>query len=375
MTRASQLRDELQRVEKNSTPAGNDSDFDSCLQGLGRKKLSDFMTGIKTYQAVRKTLPPQRSGRVIGEFGAAKLIDYGDLESPALRGVILLIPSLVNRATIVDLSPERSFVRFLAEQGFRPLVLDWGSASDAERDFDLTDYIGKYLTAGLKQATEVNQGRPVVLLGYCMGGLLGLAAAQLYPDWVSRLILLATPWNFDHQSKLTASLQAILPLLEQLIQRQQGLSVDSLQTLFYGLDPFLVVNKFCHLGAEVTRNPQLDRGYLEAFARLEDWLNDGVPLVRGVARETLLGWYGQNSTVKGEWRIMGQAIDPARVGQKTLVVIPSRDRIVPPESALALGDSLPWARIIRPDIGHVGMMVSPRAEALVWQPLVEWLNI
>ncbi|MCX8500896.1 MAG: alpha/beta hydrolase, partial [Alphaproteobacteria bacterium] len=97
------------------------------------------------------------------------------------------------------------------------------------------------------------------------------------------------------------------------------------------------------------------------------------PLVRGVARETLLGWYGRNTTLRLEWRVAGTAIDPGLVPQPTLVVIPSRDRIVPPVSALALARSLPRAEVLSPEIGHVGMMASPRAEALVWQPLVKWL--
>ena len=332
------------------------------------------MTGVKTYQEVRKTLPPQPKGRVVAEFGAAQLIDYRKGETNAPKGVILLVPSLINRATILDLAPERSFVKFLVENGYRPLVMDWGSATRTEQDFDLTNYITDYLAAALRIAVAENQAKAVPLVGYCMGGLLSLAAAQLYPQMVSRLILLATPWNFHHQSQFTEVLIKNLPYLATLIEKQQGLTIDCLQSLFYGLDPFLVINKYCDLGAAIASNPKLNSQFLNDFARLEDWLNDGVPLVKGVARETILGWYGQNSPFKLQWRIAGQVIDPSLSTHPAWVVIPSRDRIVPPESALILGQGLAQAQIVTPDIGHVGMMVSPRAKSLVWQPMVQWLE-
>ena len=348
--------------------------FDHQLKLAAQQKLAEFAAGVSAYQNRRKSLPPRRMGRILAEFGAARLLDYGEAGGVAEGApMVLLVPSLVNRATILDLSPERSLVDYLARSGLRPVVLDWGSPSAAENGFSLTDYICGYLAAGLELAMGQNGGRPVMLLGYCMGGLLALAAAQHYAERVSALILLATPWDFHSDSRLTGRLRANLPVLARLIDQQNGLSVDSLQSLFYGLDPFLVVRKYCQMGASLGGESGGDSGALADFTRLEDWLNDGVPLVRGVASETLLGWYGGNRTLRREWLVAGTAIDPSLVRQPALVVIPSRDRIVPPASALALAQSLPRAEVLSPEIGHVGMMASPRAEALVWQPLVKWL--
>ena len=55
--------------------------------------------------------------------GAARLLDYG---RGAAVPAVLIVPSLINRHYILDLLRERSFVRYLAAQGLRPLVLDWG---------------------------------------------------------------------------------------------------------------------------------------------------------------------------------------------------------------------------------------------------------
>ncbi len=57
----------------------------------------------------------------------------------------------------------------------------------------------------------------------------------------------------------------------------------------------------------------------------------------------------------------------------TLFALPSRDRIVPYESALALAEAIQDATLIRPPSGHVGMILGSRAETGLWRPLANWL--
>jgi polyhydroxyalkanoate synthase len=119
-------------------------------------------------------------------------------------------------------------------------------------------------------------------------------------------------------------------------------------------------------------DPQSDAA--QDFVALEDWLNDGVPLSAPVARECLSGWYGGNTPALGAWRIAGVAVDPAEIDLPSLAVIPAHDRIVPPESAEALGRSLRRAAVLRPDVGHIGMMVSRGVERTLWPRIAEWLR-
>src|SRR5262249_13639989 len=125
--------------------------------------------------------------------GSTRLLDYGT-RAPDGRSV-LVIPSLINRAYILDLSPEKSLLRFLASQGLRPLLIDWGRPDAPERGFTLTDYIAGRLEAAAAAAVEI-VGGPLGVVGYCMGGLLALALAQRCPRVVKALALLATPWDF-----------------------------------------------------------------------------------------------------------------------------------------------------------------------------------
>ncbi|WP_439549336.1 alpha/beta fold hydrolase [Falsiroseomonas sp.] len=297
--------------------------------------------------------------------GDTRLLDYG--QAGAAGPVVVFVPSLVNRAQVLDLMRGRSMMRFLAGQGVRPLLLDWGWPGAAERDFSLTDYI-----AGRLERALVALPGPVVLVGYCMGGLLALAAALRRPDRVRALGLLATPWDFHPtpaDAERARAAAALLPGLEPLMQASGALPVDAIQTLFAGLDPFGIPQKF---RAFSRLDPASDRA--AQFVALEDWLNDGVPLAAPVAREALGGWYGANTPLRGAWRVAGAVVDPGALAMPAFCAIPHRDRIVPPDSARALAERLPQVRVHEAAAGHIGMAAGGNAEAALWRPLLDWLR-
>ena len=287
--------------------------------------------------------------------------------------VVLFVPSLINRCYILDLSRRRSLMRDLADHGIRPLLMDWGRPGADERGFDLTDYTAGRLEAALDAATEISGGA-VTVAGYCMGGLLALALAQRRPGQVRALALLATPWDF-HATENHAPdphallLGALAAPLDGLLAALGELPIDALQALFTWSDPTMVANKFRALAGRDPAGPEA-----EDFVALEDWLNDGVALTASVARECLIGWYGENRPARGQWRIAGQTVRPESLDLPSLLAIPRRDRIVPPASALALAEAMPNAVRLTPPAGHIGMVIGRSAREGLWKPLESWLK-
>ena len=147
------------------------------------------------------------------------------------------------------------------------------------------------------------------------------------------------------------------------------LSIDGLQTLFSLLDPGGVGAKYRDFAGQDQASARA-----RMFVAMEDWLNDGIPLAAPVARETLDGWYGRNSPMAGEWRVLGKEVQPERLAMACFVATPARDRIVPPESAGALGRAIAGAVVHTPRAGHVGMVAGSSAREQLWEVLLDWLN-
>ena len=296
--------------------------------------------------------------------GGSRILDYGGTGRP-----VLFVPSLVNRAYVLDLMPGGSMMRWLAAHGVRPFLLDWGWPGEIERSFNLTDYVVGRLIRAIGATSAATDG-PIGLAGYCMGGDLAVAAATLRPDLLAALVLIATPWDFhagDPSRALRAA--AMVPWLEPAMATTGTIPIDALQTLFAFLDPFGVGDKYRAFGRSDPSGPRA-----QMFVALEDWLNDGVPLAACVGRECLTRWYGENATARGEWRIAGMPVDPSSLRLSTFVAISTRDRIVPPDSARPLAAAIPGAVELVAPAGHVGMVAGSGAEKTLWLPLVNWLT-
>ncbi|GAB5470652.1 MAG: alpha/beta fold hydrolase [Rhodospirillales bacterium] len=319
--------------------------------------------GLELYRQHPHRRQAQRR-ELVWRDGTTRLWDYGpdDCARP-----LLLVPSLINRADILDLDAESGLCRWLATQGLRPFLVDWDAPAEAERAFTLTDYICGRLVPAADAVAAMTASRPTVL-GYCLGGLLALGLAQQQEAKLAGLALLATPWDFHADppvppSQVRLAAQGLGPVIDQF----GALPLDALQTLFFWLDPWQTIRKFMAFAGKDQDSPGA-----RAFVALEDWLNDGVDLAAPVAREVLLGWYGENRPARGLWRLAGRPLLPEELTLPSLLIVPGADRIVPPASAGALAKVLTQAEVLQPAAGHIGMVVGSRAKRQVWAPLRDW---
>lgn len=337
-----------------------------AVAGECQTRLSAMMAGVDAYQKARRPDRSWAGGEEIWRQGTGRLLDYGGAGRP-----VLFVPSLVNGAQVLDLTKDRGLLGWLRQHGHRPFLIDWGAPGEAEEKFALGDYICRRLSPALDALQDRVSAQDVdrpALVGYCMGGNLALALALRRPDDLSGLAVLATPWDFHAGGQQWPAMETLAPGLDKLLQSFGALPVDVLQALFAALDPGLAQRKFRHFA---TLDP--DGAEAAHFVALEDWINDGVPLAAQVARDCLLGWYGENNPARGQWRVDGRIVDPAGLRLPVLAAIPENDRIVPAASAQALADVIGHGDVIRPEAGHIGMVVGRRGKTGLWRPLSRWL--
>lgn len=344
-----------------------DRDPHPCVDAAG-DALSDArkaLKGLEQYQAhpFRRFAPEPPT---LWRSGAVRVLDFGG-SGPS----VLAIPSMINRATIMDLSPRLSPLRWLASRGFRVFLLDWGEPGSQEGGFGLGAYISQRLAPAL-DAVARSGGGSAHLIGYCMGGPITLALAQRMPEQVRRIVTLGAPWDF-----------AAFPEHDNLKHQRLSLDrmIDTMGLLFGAIPPQITqqffamrdlasgVRKFRRFAALDPANPETHR-----FVAVEDWLNDGVPLAPQVARECLIGWMIDNDLREGRWRPGEILFRAEEVTQRALVVAAQRDTVVRVAASEPLATALPNAALLSAPVGHIGMVVGHNAMEAVWQPVAEFLR-
>ena len=340
-------------------------------------RLAATLRGIERWQAhpYRRDLADPAE---LWRAGAARLLDYG--RTPEARDPagppVLVVPSLINRAYILDLMPGRSLLRWLAAQGLRPALLDWGAPGPDERGFGLDDYGRQRLRPAL-DALHAASGRPVALLGYCMGGTLAAGLAARTPG-VAALATIGAPWDFATTAGLSGGLRALIRaegveaaerLLHGVGETFGAIPVAVFQTLFALVNPMQAALKFQRFAHLDPASPAA-----ELFVAIEDWLADGIPMACPAARDLLVDWQIRNATAEGAWAFLGGPVGPETVAVPTLAFCGTADGIAPSAVALPLPHAIPAARVLTPPTGHVGMIVGSGAPAHVWRPLAEFLR-
>lgn len=329
--------------------------------------MEKVINGLRLYQIHPYQRKLERQS-VVWSSGQARLIWFAAKgRKPKAR--ILIIPSMINGPEILDILPDRSLVRWLAAQGFDVVLFEWG---DLRLDPDLVDLDTAFRKkiAPMMKFLEAEPDLPLYGLGYCMGGLFLSAIEALHPQAFKGLCFVAAPWDFKAGAK-GAFPEAVQRWAKDGLERVRHLTympADWLQMIFSGVDAGLVARKFSNFSA---MDQSSDAAGL--FVAVEDWVNGGADLPAGIITDCVSSWYIGNKALKGTWAVNGQVIDATRIEKPSLVIVPGRDRIVPPDSARALAEQLPNATLLEPDCGHISMMVSEKAEKMVWIKIRDWL--
>jgi polyhydroxyalkanoate synthase len=315
------------------------------------ERMQQALKGLRAYQEAPRRVPPAPMP-IIAEAHGAQLRDYGGSGPP-----VLFVPSLINPPNVLDLSEERSMLRWLVARGHHVLLLDWGSDGARRRALSVAGHVDQILLpliAGL--------AAPPSLVGYCIGGTMALAAAAIAP--ARGLVTIAAPWHFSAYPDETRTLLGGLWLGAQTSVETLGvLPMEVLQAAFWSIDPARTVAKF-----EAFAGMAPDSSQACTFVTLEDWANDGPPLPAAAAREMFEGFFADDLPGRRLWSVAGTPVEPADLELPQLHVVSTTDRIVPAETAVTTGERHAIGQ------GHVGMVVGSKALKNLWEPLDAWLS-
>ena len=327
-------------------------------------ETSETLRGMELYRShpFRRYAP---APVVAWRSGSVRLLDYGG-SGPA----VLTIPSMINGAQIMDLMPELSPLRWMAQQGFRVFQIDWGAPGPVERGFGLGDYLEQRLMPALDAVCRITATAPH-LIGYCMGGPLMLALAQRRAAQVGKIVTLGAPWDFSafpEHAKMRERRAEVVSTLQTMEMLFGEIPPQMTQSFFALRDMSSGVSKFRRLAV---MDPTSDEA--KRFVAVEDWLNDGIPLAPPVSRECFLEWVTDDTLRKDGWAPGGTTFLPSEVTQPALVVSAQKDTVVRRAASEPLADALANARLLQADVGHIGMVVGGTAIRSVWEPVADFL--
>jgi polyhydroxyalkanoate synthase len=111
-------------------------------------------------------------GKVIYQNELMQLIQYAPATENVLKRPLLIIPPWINKFYILDLNPEKSFIKWCVEQGLTVFVISWVNpdAQLAMKGFE--DYMREGPLEALDVIEEVTGEDEVNAIGYCVGGTL-----------------------------------------------------------------------------------------------------------------------------------------------------------------------------------------------------------
>ena len=176
------------------------------------------------------------------------------------RQPVLLVPPLAAPAICFDLRRGCSVAEHLLRAGHPTYLVDYGEIEYADRELGLEHWIEEVMPKAIRAASEDAGGRPVQLVGWCLGGIMSLLALAADPALpVSRVALVASPFDFS-KVPLVAPLRPIAAIT-------QGWGISQLYRLLGGAPAPLVKRGYQLAGFDKYLTEAVDRALQPARPR------------------------------------------------------------------------------------------------------------
>ncbi len=296
-------------------------------------------------------------GKVIFRNDLIELIQYAPTTPDVYRRPLLIFPPWINKFYILDLGPEKSFVRWAVSQGLTVFVVSWVNpdARHAAKDFDA--YMREGILTALDCVEQATGEHKVAAIGYCVGGTL-LAATLGYmaatgDDRIESVTFFTTQIDFADAGDLKVFVDAEqLKQAEKRMEEQGYLEGAAMAQAFNMLRPNDLIWSYYINNYLKGKEPM-------PFDLLV-WNEDSTRMPAANHKFYLRHCYFQNDLSNGRMRLGGQTIDLKKVTIPVYELAAKEDHIAPARSAFngakCLGGPV---RYVMAGSGHIAGVINP----------------
>jgi poly[(R)-3-hydroxyalkanoate] polymerase subunit PhaC len=338
----------------------------NMLKDIAAGQLTQTKPGVFEVGRNLATTP----GKVVKQTPLYQLMQYTPTTDQVMKTPVVIFPPWINRFYILDLSPEKSFVKWCVDQGISLFMVSWKSADESIADAALDDYVLKGQIDAIDTVRDLLDVEAVHAIGYCVAGTtLAATLAYLEAKGEAGKVRSATFFTAQVDFSEAGDLKLFtgdetMSLLDQLTKEKgylDGRYMAATFNLLRGRDLIwnYVVNNYL-LGEEP---PPFDLLY---------WNSDTTNLPASWHRDYLETLYkGNKLAEKGGIKVAGTPVDIDAVKTPTYIQAGREDHIAPPQSVWKIMDHFAGPkRFVLAGSGHIAGVVNPPAA----QKYQYWVN-
>jgi polyhydroxyalkanoate synthase subunit PhaC len=296
-------------------------------------------------------------GKVVFQNELLQLIQFAPSTDKVRERPIMMIPPWINKYYILDLTAQKSFIKYVVDQGFTVFVVSWVNPDESLAGKTFEDYVLQGILAAVEAVRRETEVKEINVLGYCVGGTAlstGLAyLAQRGEEPFKSCTLLATQVDF--------SLGGDLLLFTDNAQLE---SLDALMDERGFLDGSRMANVFNMMRPRDLIWPYIVNNYMlgkKPFPfDLLFWNQDSTRMAAANHKFYLREFYNENSFAKGTMTLGGTRLDIGKISLPTFSVATREDHIAP--AASVYRGSLMFSgpvEFVLAGSGHIAGVVNP----------------
>ena len=300
-------------------------------------------------------------GKVILQNDIMQLIQYAPSTEQVHERPLLIVPPWINKFYILDLGPEKSFIRFAVSQGFTVFVVSWVNPDQSLAHKTFEDYMTEGILAASEAVKREAGTEQVNVIGYCVGGtLLGTTLAYLAArgeEPFASAAFFAAQVDFTKAGDLMVFIDdAQLKALEEMMAERGYLDGARMATIFNMLRPKDLIWPY------IVNNYLLGK---KPFPfDLLFWNQDSTRLPAANHKFYLREFYHENKLARGQMTIGNVKLDLGRVKLPIYELCTKEDHIAPARSVF-IGSRLFGGPVtyVLAGSGHIAGVINPPAKA------------